>query len=547
MRGRLRKSCVQDFENFDADMHGLRGRSGALTVGAMTDKPKKPRAGRRAKQEQRAAPPRVNPAPPGQAGGQYKPLSDADLAEIFDTALRLLEELGMGEVPERLRADFARLGAKERPDGRVTFPRALVHEAIAAAAKTFTLHGRDPARSIQVGGDAVHFGTGGAAVQTLDMDSGLYREATLRDLCDFTRLQDRLTNVSWFTRCCIATDVADPWALDVNTLYALLQNTTKPVATAFTLAEHVAPLVEMLDIAAGGPGAFAARPFVKVHISPVISPMRYGEDAVDVTYACLEHNFALSCITAAQSGATAPATLAGFLAMSLAETLGSLMMVHAVKPGHPMVFSNWPLVIDLRTGAFAGGGGEIAVLNAASAQLSNWLGLPSGVASSMTDAKAIDAQYGVEKGMTSLAAALAGGNLIYESSGMTASLLGASFEAFVLDDEMHAASYRMLRGIEVTPDNLGFEAICAAVLGEGHFLGEAQTYAAMERDYVYPAHADRDTPRSWAEAGAQTAWARARATARAILADPTPGYLSPEQDAAIREKFTILSPPRSPG
>ncbi|MEO1725383.1 MAG: trimethylamine methyltransferase family protein, partial [Pseudomonadota bacterium] len=176
------------------------------------------------------------------------------------------------------------------------------------------------------------------------------------------------------------------------------------------------------------------------------------------------------------------ATLAGFLAQSLAETLASLVMVHAIQPGFPMVFSNWPLVVDLRTGAFSGGSGETAVLNAASAQLSNWLGLPSGVAASMTDAKAIDAQYGAEKGLTSLAAALAGGNLIYESSGMTASLLGASFEAFILDDEMHSHTYRILRGIEVTDDNLGFDAICQAVLGEGHFLGGAHTLQAMERD-----------------------------------------------------------------
>ena len=84
--------------------------------------------------------------------------------------------------------------------------------------------------------------------------------------------------------------------------------------------------------------------------------------------------------------------LAGSLVQVFAETLASLVMVNVIKPGHPMVFSNWPLVIDLRTGAFAGGGGEIAVLNAASAQVSNWLGLPSGVACSMTDAKAIDAQ-----------------------------------------------------------------------------------------------------------------------------------------------------------
>jgi trimethylamine--corrinoid protein Co-methyltransferase len=507
-------------------------------IKAMTQTPSRTkRSGRKERHALRAAPPRINPAQPGQIGGQYKPLSENDMRSIYDTALRLLAELGMGDVPPRLRRDLLAAGATEGANGRVVFPKSLVEDAIDRAAKRFVLYGRAEERSIQVGGHQVHFGTGGAAVQTLDLDSRQYRPSTLADLHDFTRLQDTLTNVSWFTRCCIATDVPDPWELDVNTAYALLKNTTKPVATAFTLTEHVTPLVHMFDIAAGGEGHFAKRPFVKAHISPVISPMRYGEDAVDVTYECLAHNIPVSCITAAQSGATAPATLAGFLAQSLAETLGSLLMVHAVKPGHPMVFSNWPLVIDLRTGAFAGGGGEIAVLNAASAQISNWLGLPSGVASSMTDAKAIDAQYGVEKGMTSLAAALAGGNLIYESSGMTASLLGASFEAFVLDDEMHSANYRVLRGIEVSEENLGFDAICEAVLGEGHFLGGQQTLSAMERDYFYPSMADRDDPRTWQGNGAPDAWARAREKARDILATHHPVYLSELQDKEIHTAF----------
>ena len=323
------------------------------------------RAGGRAERlALRAAATVVNPCPPGQAGGQYRPLSEADCAAIHAMALKLLAELGMGEVPARLADVLVAEGAVASVD-RVMLPEALVKAAVAGAAKRFYLHGRDAARSIEVGGDAVHFGTGGAAVQVLDIDSGLYRAATLRDLHDFTRLQDTLANVGWFTRCCIATDVADPYDLDVNTAYALIKNTTKPVATAFTEAAHVDPIVEMFDIAAGGPGGFAARPFVKAHISPVISPMRFGADAVDVVFACLHHNIPVSCITAAQSGATAPATLAGFLAQSLAETLASLVMVHCIKPGHPMVFSNWPLVIDLRTGAFAGVGGEIAVLNAA--------------------------------------------------------------------------------------------------------------------------------------------------------------------------------------
>ncbi len=499
------------------------------------------RGGRRARLAQRATKPAFDPCPPGQIGGQYKPLTPPEIAAIHDTALRLLETLGMGEVPDRLAQDLIAAGARPGPPGRLVFPRTMVEGAVRRAAKRFTLHGRDPARSIEVGGDRVHFGTGGAAVQTLDLDSGLYRPSTLADLHDFTRLQDTLANVSWFTRCCVATDVPDNFDLDVNTAYGLIRNTTKPVATSFTLAEHVAPIVRMLDIAAGGPGAFAERPFLKAHISPVISPLRYGEDAVDVVYESIAHNIPMSCITAAQAGATAPATMAGFLAQSLAETLASLVMVNAIRPGFPMVFSNWPFIIDLRTGAFSGGSGETAVLNAASAQITNWLGLPSGVACSMTDAKAIDAQYGAEKGITSLAAALAGGNLIYESSGMTASLLGVSFEGFVLDDEMHSHTYRALRGIEVTEENLGFDAICQSVLGEGHFLGSAHTHAAMERDYFYPALADRAEPRSWQDSGARDAWSTARDRAREILRTHHPQYLSPEQEAEIRANFRILS------
>ncbi|MXX90142.1 MAG: trimethylamine methyltransferase [Boseongicola sp. SB0677_bin_26] len=498
------------------------------------------RTGRRARLAIRSAGPERDPCPPGQPGGSYKPLSESEMRRIHDTALDLLEKLGMGEVPPRLHADLLAVGAIDNGTGRVLFPPDLVERAVDQAAKTFFLHGRDPDRSIEIGGNKVYFGTGGAAVQTLDLDSGVYRPSTLADLHDFARLQDTLANISWFTRCCVATDVPDSFDLDVNTVYALLKNTTKPTATSFTRADHVAPIVEMLDIAAGGPEEFSRRPFMKAHISPVISPMRYGNDAVDVVYECIRHSIPISCITAAQAGATAPATLAGFLAQSLAETLASLVMVNAIRPGFPMVFSNWPLVIDLRTGAFSGGSGETALLNAASAQLSNWLGLPSGVACSMTDAKAIDAQYGMEKGLTSMAAALAGGNLIYESSGMTASLLGASFEAFVLDDEMHSNTYRAMRGVEVTEDNLAFETICDTVLGVGHFLGSQHTYAAMERDYFYPLLADRDEPHAWAEKGAQDAWSRARCSAQAILRDHQPNYLSEAQDKAIRKRFNIL-------
>ena len=224
----------------------------------------------------------------------------------------------------------------------------------------------------------------------------------------------------------------------------------------------------------------------------------------------------------------------------LAETLAALVMVNIFKPGYPMIFSNWPFVIDLRTGSFAGGGGEITLLNAASAQLSNWLGLPSGVAASMADAKAVDAQMGIEKALSSLATGLAGANMVYESSGMMASLLGVSHAAFVVDDEMLSHVYRIIRGVEVNEETLGFEAIREAVTGEGHFLGGSHTMDAMQKEHYYPKLANRDDPRTWQEGGARDMWQQAHDKASQILASHYPVYIDSATDNKIRSHFNIL-------
>ncbi|NIA69345.1 trimethylamine methyltransferase [Pelagibius litoralis] len=499
--------------------------------------------GRAARVAARSAPEaEVDPCPPGQTGGSYRPLPDSDLKTICAEAFRVLEEIGMGEVPIIVRDKALGSGAQLNDAGRLCFPRPMVEDIIAGAAKRFVYHGRDPRHDFEIGGDKVYFGTGGAAVQTLDRQTGLYRPSTLADLYDFTRLIDTLANVSWFTRCCVATDIPDNFDLDVNTAYALLAGTTKPVGTSFTQPDYVAPVIEMFDMALGGAGRFRERPFCKAHISPVISPLRYGEDAVGVTLECIRLGVPINAIIAAMSGATAPATPAGFLVQSTAETLAALILVNLFAPGYPMIFSNWPLVIDLRTGAFCGGGGEISVMNAASGQIGRHLGLPCGVACSMSDAKAVDAQMGMEKALSALAAGLGGANMIYESAGMMASLLGASFEAFVADDEMLSHVHRTIRGIEVNAETLGFETIREAVAGEGHFLGAPQTMAAMQRDYFYPNLADRNEPQTWAEAGAHDLMTRARTRCDGILSSHYPAYIDPAADAAIRDRFNILLP-----
>jgi len=495
------------------------------------------------KHAERSKSPKVNPCPPGQSGGQYKPLSDQQVKEIHQEALRILANIGMDDVPEVLRKQALSHGAIVNKNGRICYPESMVQKCIESACKAFTFYGRDPKYDIRVGGDSVYFGTGGAAVQTLDRFSEQYRPSTLNDLYDFTRLVDQLPNVSWFTRCCVATDIEDIYELDVNTAYALLRGTKKPVATSFTLAQNVDPIVDMFDIVLGGPGKFADRPFCKAHISPIISPLKYGEDAVMVALACMKRGVPISNIVATMSGATAPGPLAGVLSISLAETLAALVMTNIFEPGYPMIFSNWPFVIDLRTGAFRGGSGEMALLNAASAQLSNALGLPSGCASSMTDAKSPDAQMGMEKALTSLACGLAGGNMVYESSGMMASLLGVSFEAFVMDDEMLSLVHRVIRGIEVNKQSLEYESIESVVSGEGHFIGQPETMRSMERDYYYPKIADREEPTVWQDQGALDHLSRAKQRVNELL-NHHPDYLESGADEAIRKAYPIILEPR---
>ena len=129
--------------------------------------------------------------------------------------------------------------------------------------------------------------------------------------------------------------------------------------------------------------------------------------------------------------------------------------------------------------------------------------------------------------------------MVYESSGMMASLLGVSFEAFVLDDEMLSHVYRMIRGIEVSEETLAFQAMKSVITGEGHFIGETQTMEAMERDYYYPKLGDRLEPTTWAESGAEDAWQRANRKVRSVLKDHHPNYIDAALDVKLRAQYNI--------
>ena len=485
------------------------------------------------------------PVRPGQSGGAYQPLSQSDLESVYGASLDLLEEVGMGDpIPEFIEAVVANGGWVD-DDGRLRFPRSLVERAIEMAAKSWVWHGLDESRSIELSDQKVHFGTAGAAVLILDHLTQSYRHSTTQDLYDLSRLGDTLENIHFFVRPVVPREVDGAREVDINTAYATMMGTTKPIGTSFFQAAHVYEVVEMCDMMMGGPGEFRKRPFIVANSTFVVPPLRFAKETAEGMVAQVRTGMPINLLSAGQAGATSPATLAGSLVQALAECLAALTCINMMSPGHPCVMGLWPFVSDLRTGAMTGGSGEEAVLSAGGAQLANWLGLPSGVPAGMTDSKLVDAQAGHEKGLTVALAALAGANLVYESAGMMASLLACSLEMMVVDNDLLGAVNRTVRGIEVNPDSLATQVVKEVISGEGHFLGHEQTLRVMQREYLYPKIGDRLSPDDWSDAGKLSASDRAHEYVIETLASHFPSHVPPEVDEMLRARFPIRLPVES--
>ena len=503
--------------------------------------------GRAARHAARAAglDPTQRPVQPGQAGGAYQPLSEPEMEWIYHSALGLLENLGMADpLPEFIEV-VTTAGGHVDENGRLRYPRRVVEEGIEMAAKSWVWHGFNEENSIELKDTNVHFGTAGAAVLVLEHDSQTFRRSTTKDLYNFARLADTLEHIHFFKRTVVTTELEDLTELDLNTAYACLMGTTKPIGTSFFKKENVYDAVDMFDIALGGEGEFRKRPFVCANTTFVVPPLRYAVDAAEGLIAQVETGMPINLLSAGQAGATSPAPLAGSLVQALAECLAALTTVNLLSPGHPCVMGMWPFVSDLRTGAMTGGSGEEAVLVAGGAQIINWMGLPSGVPAGMADSKLPDAQAGHEKGLTIALAAQVGANLVYESAGMLASLLACSPEMMVIDNDLLGAANRTVRGIEVNEDTLAVDVIEEVIDGPGHFLGHEQTLRLMERDYVYPEVGDRLSPDDWANAGGTSASERAHEYVERTFANHFPDHVSREADKIIRERFPIMLPVNS--
>ncbi|NNE22558.1 MAG: trimethylamine methyltransferase [Rhizobiales bacterium] len=501
----------------------------------------RPRRGRRKRPSRNAVSGQCEPASVSMIarGGRYKPLDEAQLAQIHQAIVTIFDQTGLSEAPPIVIDTVLAAGGKLGDDGRLMFPPALVERALKGLHRSITLHGQRPGHELTLEGEQVYVGTGGAAPFVVDLETGVYRDSTLKDLYDAARMADALEHVQFFSRSLVARDMDDERSLDINTAYASLAGTAKHVMVSASQPEHVRPIAEMCYAIAGSEAAFRARPFLSFNVNHVVPPLRFHAESCQVMAEAVKAGIPVLCNIFGQLGASSPVTIAGSVAQTMVEAIAGMIFAWLIDPEAKAICGPRPMVTDLRTGGMSGGSGEQALATAIATQMAGYYGLPNSTIAGATDSKIPDAQAGYEKALSVTLAAQTGANLITQACGMQGGLMGVSFEAYVIDNDMLGSILRSASQVDVSDATLAVDTIAEVVRGEGHFLGQPETYQRMKSDFLYPAIADRRTPDEWEADGSKDIRQTARDKAREILGTHFPDHIGPEMQAVLRAQFQI--------
>ncbi len=471
----------------------------------------------------------------GLVGGQYKPLSDEEVQQIHEASLQVLERTGVQVGQSEALQLFEDAGAAVEED-RVRLPRSLIEDAIDKAASTVVLAGRDPEHDLILEDARVYIGTGGAALQVLDLDTGEIRKAVLGDVGDMARIVDALDNIHFYLIPIYPTDLPED-QVEISKYYAALANTTKHVQAGVYTLRGLRDVVAMCEEIAGSPEALRARPLVSFITSWMVSPLKFATDVTTLLIETCRQEIPVVLSAAPMAGSTSPVTLAGTLVQLNAEQLSGLTLTQLVNPGTPVIMGPIPATADMRSGKYLGGSVELGISNAAITQLAHLYQVPIYNSAGMTDSKVPDIQAGIEKAQSAIQVALAGTNFIHHAAGMLEDMSTIAYEQFVIDNEMLGMAMRAVRGIDVDDDTLAVDVIGRVGPG-GHYLSDDHTLRYMRTEHYYPSDVfDRQGRDEWEADGETDAWLRAKEAARKILTAHEPEPLDPEVDAWIKEEF----------
>lgn len=449
-------------------------------------------------------------------GIRYLPLTEEDVNSIHETSMRVFEELGIKVKNEEAFELFAQAAkAIDRENNIIKLKADSVMELLSTAPPVITLYGQRPEHTLDVGGTNVYTGTGGTALYVVDPGKNDRRRATLTDLKNIARLVDKLENINFFMLPVFPNDIAEK-SVDVNRFAAALCYQGKHVTGGVYTVEGIRDAIRIAELIAGSKEALKEKPLLSFvtccGISPFVLDDHYSKMTIEVAKA------GIPVITPVEPlcGSTAPVTLAGNLVVQNVDTIAGILLTQLVNPGTPVFYGCISSISDMKDLKYLSGAVEMGLMNAAASQIARFYNLPIYATAGMSDSKTVDAQTGFESAITNLLVALAGGNYIHDAAGLLEFCLTASFEKYVIDDEILGMVKRAIKGIEVNEDTLAFDLMKKIGPG-GHFVSSRHTRKHMRREQFLPKLCDRSSRKQWINDGGKDTRQRARQRVEEIL------------------------------
>ncbi|WP_114284924.1 trimethylamine methyltransferase family protein [Candidatus Halocynthiibacter alkanivorans] len=495
------------------------------------------RGGRRARQAADAAGPAEQRVPYITRNlPTYDLLSDNKLDQILATSDRILAEIGINfwediETVELFRAAGGQVTHKSEDVWNIRFAPGLIRDILKTAPASFTQHARNPANSVQIGGDAVVFAPAYGSPFVMDLDRGR-RYGTIEDFENFVRLAQSSPHLHHSGgTICEPTDVpVNKRHLDM--VYAHIRYSDRAFLGSITAPDRAEDSIEMCRILFGA--GFVDQNCVIMGNFNSTSPLVWDGVSTRGIRAYAAANQGSIHLPFLLGGAVSPLTMAGSIAQSLAESMVGCALTQLVRPGAPAVLGAFLATMSLRSGSPTFGTPEAATGSLVMGQLARKLNLPLRCAGNFSNSKLPDAQAMSQAMMSMMSAVQGGANFILHSAGFLDGLLSMSYEKFMLDADMCGALHAYMQGVEVSEETLAFDALAEKGPGE-HLFGAQHTLRHYKTAYWESGLDDYQPWETWDEQGCVDAMTRANAKWKETLANYKAPPLDPEIDRALRD------------
>ncbi len=468
-------------------------------------------------------------------GGNYKVFNNAEVEEVHESTVYLLEKVGIKMHNKTARQIFKENGAVVDEENKtVRIPRGMIEAAIDSTPSKIVLCGRDENNDLLLEGSNVHLGTGGTVLNTLDLDNGKKRLTEVRDVAGYAKMTDALENIAFFVINCYPNDVKEE-EVDINRFFHAFKNTSKHVMGGIYTMDGLKSVIKMSEDIAGSKEKLLERPFVSfitLMMSPLLMEVTYTDFLIEVA----RYGLPLATPSEPLAGANSPVTLAGTITLNNAESLGGLILTQLINPGNPTIYGSTSSIMDMRTGTYMAGNIESALINAGCAQMSQYYKIPMYGTGGMSDSKTVDAQAGYESANTAMVVALSGCNYIHDAFGLLEFCTTLSYEKMVVDNDSVGMVLRAVKGVDVSKKTLAVDIIEEIGPG-GHFLDHEHTVEHVRNEFYFPKLADRQQRIVWENEGAKDTQTRAHEVARRIMQQHKPLGFDEDLEKLLREKY----------